>query len=124
MIVPDRLDGEANAVLPRAREEQLAVPQHPVAEKRGRIVENDQVEKGARHLPPEPPGESPQQGPPVAPGRGLVHENRDVEVAVLPAATESSASEEISEAHFRQLGERSGEPIGRGIQVFGGHGQR
>lgn len=75
------------------------------------VVEDDEVDEGARDLAAEPRGEVSDRAPAVVTRAFLIDENGDVEIALLSRTTGGAAPEEKSKTNLRHFRQGCGESI-------------
>jgi len=111
LVVPERAPHEPGALGVVACVQEDAVPDHAMAQQRGRTVEDHQVQPVAaddlsEHVRQAPDGALHRAG---IRDRFVVQQNRDVDVAVGSRGAPGGAAEEIAETHRRLGGERLSE---------------
>ncbi len=129
-ILPERALHEAYALLVGASVQQDTVPDDPVSQQRGRVVEDHEIDQIAADGPGHQRNE-PEVGVlerPRSVGAGVVDENRDVDVALRARRTPDPAAKQPGEAHGR-LGpqvarEIFAQPADRGVAHFSELGHR
>lgn len=115
MILPNRPDGEPDALLGRPLEEHQAVAQDTMPEEGRCVVQHDQIEQGRRDDPSEAAGEPPHDRPLITARRVGVEQHANVVVAVVTGIAARAAPEQVPEPHLMRAGEHLPEPIDDGI---------
>ncbi len=83
-------------------------------EKRGSIVQDDDVEERARYFLAQSARELPDELTAILGGELVVHEDRDVEIAVFAGLVPGSASKKKRDPDAFDFGQSLREPLGRG----------
>lgn len=120
LVLPDRMQHEANALRLGSREEHDTLRDHAVAREGRGPIEEHEIEPVASHLPPERGRQAPDR---VLDRGGLDHalvvqEHGDIDVALVPFPTLRPASVQIGETH-RGIGtQTSRETLAEAAEVF------
>lgn len=75
-----------------------------MSQKRGGVIQNDDVESLAGHFAPEPRRETADRLASVLTGQILGYEHRDIEIAVRTLPSPCATPKEKPEPDFRYLG--------------------
>ena len=85
------------------------------------VVEDDDVDEGARDLTAQPRGKVSDRAPAVVPRAFLIDEDGDVEIALLSRTARGAAPEEKRKTNLRHFRQGSPESICGWVQTAGGH---
>ena len=99
--------------------EQDAVSQHPMPQQSRCVVENDEVDEGARDLAAQPRGKVSDRASAVVTSAFLIDEHGNVEIALLSRTARGAAPEEKSKTNLRHFRQGSGESICSWVQIVG-----
>lgn len=113
LIVPNRLGREAHPLPDAAFEENLTIAQDAMTEQSGCLVEQDEVEVGARDLAAQVSGEPADRLSPRLAGTLVIDEHGDVEIASAAGAPPSAASEQERQPYLRKIGQGAAQSIKR-----------
>ena len=120
LVLPDRMQHEANALRLGSREEHDPTLDHTVTQQGRGLVEEHEVEPVASRLPSERGRQAPDR---VLDPSGLDHalvveEHGDIDVALVPCPASRPASVQIGETH-RGIGAQTlRETLAEAIDVF------
>ena len=121
LILAERPDGEPDAILWRALNEQHPVAQHAMPQERRSVVEDDEIDELGRDHRAQTRREAPDRPPTVGACRVVVQEHRDIEVARRARRPSRATAEEERQAHAFLDAKHAAETIADGIGIQGGH---